>query len=277
MFSLTPLPLISGVFPSFDAIIVPKQESKHDGLCGEAHQLVISNPRQQEQLSTGCHTEVSGDVVSLNLSPGSQRKPMSKAQREKQVVLSAQKELLCELGSLNPPDYESMREAAKDTFDLLNSFSVDYKQFSEHVWEFINSASSLAKIQNFIQRDLSPEEYIQRCEEEEVRVARIRDDYVQTKALLEESHHRRQSLQEEASRLRTMLHGVEDQIISCEQETLKMETHLGEINASMMEAEKSLKIAADQAGTARKLREEKEAKQAAAKTALEKAKLELEN
>ncbi|KAF7801899.1 endonuclease VIII-like 3 [Senna tora] len=258
------VPHWGGVSPSFDNIIVPKEESKHDGLC-EPNQLLITKP------------EISENEASLNLSPGSQRKAMSKAQRQRQVVLYMQKDLLRELESLNPLDYESMRVAAEATFDLLSTLSVDYKQFSEHVWAFINSTASLAEIENSIKGDLSPEEYIRCYEEGKVRLANICDDYGKTKALLEGSHQRSQSLHKEASRLKAMLHEVEDQLTSCEQETLKMETRLGEINASMVEAEKSLEKAAEQASTARKLSEEKKAKQVAAKTALEKAKLELKN
>ncbi|KAK4272256.1 hypothetical protein QN277_020840 [Acacia crassicarpa] len=268
---LQPVPFLCSVFPSFDAIIVSTQESNHNDLSGESNQLVISNPAEHAHLS-----EVSRNAVSTNLSVVSERKPMSKEQRQKQIVLNALKDLLLDLESMNPLDHESMRKVAEDTFDVLITLPVDYNEFSEHVWEFINSTSSLAETQSSVQNGLSLEEHIQYYEEEKLRLADIQDSFVKTKTLLEASQKHSQSLREEASRLKEMLQGVESQLTSCEIETNKMETHLGKINASMLEAEESLKIATEQVSTARKLRQEIEAKQLAAETAFEKAKLELE-
>ncbi|KAI9121219.1 hypothetical protein K1719_008252 [Acacia pycnantha] len=268
---LQPVPFFCSVFPSFDAIIVPTQESNHDDLSGESNQLVISNPGEHAHLS-----EVSRNAVRTNVSVVSERKPMSKEQRQKQIVLNALKELLLDLESMNPLDHESMRKAAEDTFDVLITLPVDYKEFSEHVWEFINATSSLAETQSSVQNDLPLEEHIQYYEEEKLRLADIQDNFIKTKTLLEASQKHSQSLREEASRLKEMLQGVESQLNSCEIETNKMETHLGKINASMLAAEESLKIAARQVSTARKLSQEIEAKQLAAKRAFEKAKFKLE-
>ncbi|KAI9121112.1 hypothetical protein K1719_008145 [Acacia pycnantha] len=268
---LQPVPFYCSVFPAFDAIIVPTQESNHDDLSGESNQLVISNPGEHAHLS-----EVSRNAVSTNVSVVSERKPMSKEQRQKQIVLNALKELLLDLESMNPLDHESMRKAAEDTFDVLITLPIDYNEFSEHIWEFVNSTSSLAEAQSSVQNGLSLEEHIQYYEEEKLRLADIQDSSVKTKTLLEASQKHSQSLREEASRLKEMLQGVESQLTSCKIETNKMETCLGKINASMLEAEESLKIAAGQVSTARKLSQEIEAKQLAAKTAFEKAKLKLE-
>ncbi|XP_054800722.1 uncharacterized protein LOC129304906 isoform X1 [Prosopis cineraria] len=271
-----PKPLFCCVFPSFNAIITPTEKINHDGFPSESNQLVISNPGEHAILSTDCLFEGFRNAVSTNVSLTSERKPMSKAQRQKQIVLNALKDLLFELESMNPLDYVSMRKAAEDTFDLLKTLPVDYKKFSEHVWEFINSTSSSVEVQNSAQNDLSLEEHIQHYEEEKLRLSGIHDNFVKTNALLKASQWHSQSLREKASRLKEMLQGVESQQISCEMKIKKMETQLGEINASMREAEESLKITAKRLGLAKKLSQEIEAKQLAAKTALEKAKLELE-
>ncbi|XP_028761136.1 uncharacterized protein LOC114719774 isoform X2 [Neltuma alba] len=271
-----PGPFFCCVFPSFNAIMVPTQEISHDDVSGESNQLVISNPGEHAHLSASCLSEASGNAVSTNVSLSSERKPRSKEQRQKQIVLNALKDLLCELESMSRLDHESMRKAAYDTFDVLKTLPVDYTEFSEYVWEFINSTSSLAEVQNSVQNGLSLEKHIQRFEEEKLRLADIHDNFVKTKTLLEASQQHSQSLREEASRLKEMLQRVESQLTSCELETKKMETHLGEINISMLEAEKSSKIAAEQVETARKLDQEIEVKQLAAKTALEMAKFELD-
>lgn len=266
--------MFAGVFPSFNAIIVPRQGINHDDLSGVSNQLVVSNPGEHAQISAGCLSVVSRNDVSSNYSLSSERK--TKEQRQKQIVLNALKELLVDLQSMNPLDHESMRKAAEDTFEVFTTLPVDYKEFSGYVWDFINLTCSLAEVQNSIQNGLSLDENIQRYEEEKLRLTDIHDNFVKTKTLLEESQQRGQSLREEAFRLKEMLQGVESRLTYCDMETKKMEIHLGEINMSKLEAEESLKIAANQVVSARKLSQEIEAKQLAAKTALEKAKLELE-
>ncbi|KAF7819332.1 endonuclease VIII-like 3 [Senna tora] len=271
-----PQPLFCCIFPSFNAIVVPKQESIRDASYSESKQLVISNSSQPVEHSTLCHTETFTDIVSPNKSPGSKKRPMSKAERQRQMALFAQQQLLDDLESLDPLDHESMREAAEATFDVLDSLSVNYQQFSEHVWEFINCASSLAEIQNSMENEFSPQEHIQRYEEEEVRLAAIRDNYFKTKVSLEESHQLSESLREEASRLKAMLLLIENQLATCESETSMIETNLGEIKRNMREAETSFKVAAEKAEMARKLNEAREENQRAAITAMENARLELE-
>ncbi|XP_027351149.1 uncharacterized protein LOC113862253 [Abrus precatorius] len=272
----TPGPFFCCVFPSFDPIVVPKQTIIPDGPY-EHNQLAISNVSQHTQLSTGCHTEVSRDVVSPDKSQGERKSIMSKAQRHREVVLFTQQRLLIDLETLDPREHESMREAAETTFELLNSLGVYYKQFSDHVMDYINFASSIAEIDKSMENSLTIEEHNKLFEEEKMRYSHIQDNYAKTEAMLDASNHHKQLLCEQVSNLKAMLHEKQNQLKSRELETLKIENDLGDLKRIMLAADITLKERAEQSEIARKRSEERGAKQIAAKASLEKAKLELEN
>ena len=282
--------VFTGIFPSFDLIAVPKQAINCDDPC-ERSQLAISNHGEHAQLSPSGsptevssdvgHIEVSRDVVSVSpiKSQGSERKSMSKAERQRQMVVSTLQQLLRELESMNPHDHESMRVAVEDTFGLLGGLldGLDYIHFSEHVWEFINNASAVAEIDTSMEYSPTLEECNQSIEKERARFAQIHEECVKTEALLEASNRRGQWLREEVSNLEAMLHEKKNQLNSCEKESLKIETHLCDLKRRMMEADTTLKDRAEEAELARRLNEQRQTKQMAAKVALDKAKLELEN
>ena len=53
--------------------------------------------------------------------------PMFKGERQRQMTLFAQLQLLNDLETLNPLEHdESMRETAKNTFYVLNRMSINY-------------------------------------------------------------------------------------------------------------------------------------------------------
>ncbi|RDX99311.1 hypothetical protein CR513_17634, partial [Mucuna pruriens] len=268
-----------GVFPSFNPILVPKQKSIPDGTC-EGNQLAISSVSQHTQLSTGCHTEISGDVVSPTKSLDGERKSiMSKAQQShREVALLTQKRLLIDLETFDSREETSMREAAKITFAVLNILGVDYKQFSDHVLDYIDFVSSIAEIDKSMENSLTMEEHNKLYEEEKMRFARLQDEYFKTKALLEASNRHRQLLSEQVSNLKAMCNEKLNQLKFFELETLKiLETHLSDLKMNILETDKKLKERVEQKEEARKQSEKKQAKQIAAKEVLEKAKLELEN
>ncbi|XP_028796453.1 uncharacterized protein LOC114751921 [Neltuma alba] len=130
-----------------------------------------------------------------------------------------------------------------DIPDIDDSEDMD-KKISQS-WESLieNAQSVLHPLKSSTTHDPSPEKHIQHHEEETVSFANISDNcikpedaYVEAKAEFEASKLRRQSLQEEASRLKIMLQKVEGEIISCELEIKVTETRLGEIEASMIGA-----------------------------------------
>ncbi|XP_019430822.1 PREDICTED: uncharacterized protein LOC109338132 [Lupinus angustifolius] len=261
-----------GIFPSFNPIIVPKQGSIGNGPNVEFNQLAISNLSQHVQLSTGCHTEVTPEK-----SPGSVRKLMSKEKKQRQIVLFAQQQLLNDLESLDPNEHECMKEAAEATYDVLDNLGVNYKQFYVHVCDYIDLSSSIAEMDKSNENSLTLDEYNKRVKEAKARFAQVQDDCFNTETLLRESNQLRQSLIEEISHLEAMLHEKQTQLKSCELENLKIETHLGNLRKFLVEGDANLKVTTEEAKVARQLNEERQAKQIAAKTALENARLELEN
>ncbi|XP_057437624.1 uncharacterized protein LOC130729804 isoform X2 [Lotus japonicus] len=263
----TPQPFFCCVFPSFNPILVPKQAS-----------IILNGPSAQHtQLSTTSLTEVSRDVVSPNSPPGSGNKPITMSKRQREVALFMQQQLLSDLENLDPREQDSMREAAETTFTLLNRLEVDCEQFSQHVWDFINLTSSIVEMDKSMENSLTLEEHQKLFEEEEIKLDCIKDDLAETEALLEVSNRHRKTLCEEISHLEAMLLKKKNQLESCEVETLQMETQLGDLKRSMLKADITLRDRAEQVEVARKQSEERKAKQVAAKTALENAKLELEN
>ncbi|KAK7336186.1 hypothetical protein VNO77_16719 [Canavalia gladiata] len=272
-----PKPFFCCIFPSFNPIVVPKSTNTCDGPY-EHNQVAISNVSQHTQLSNGCHTEVSRDVVSSDKSQDCERKSItSKAQRHREVVLFTQQRLLADLETLDPHEHESMKKEAQNTFELLNILGVDYKQFSNHVLDYINLVSSFAEIDKSMENSLATEEHNKLFEEEKIRFAQLQDNYVKTGALLKTSNHHKQLLCEQVSNLKAMLHEKQNQLKYCELETLKMETNLGDLKRSMLAANLVLKKRTEQMKVVKKLSEVRQAKEIAAKAALEKAKLGLEN
>ncbi|XP_020204226.2 uncharacterized protein LOC109789634 [Cajanus cajan] len=265
------------VFPSFNPIGVPKQASIPDvDPCGEHNRLDIINLSKQTQLSSVCYTELSKDVFSPSKSVSGERKPMSRAQRQRQVAFVAQQQLLIDLITLEPHQHESMKLAAHDTFSLLDDIGPNDEQFYDLIWHFISLTSSVAQLNKSIQCSLSPEEHSKCLEEEKAKFAHIHNLYVKTESLFQASEQRRQSLCREISHFEAILFEKQNQLKSYELETFNIETELGDLRRTMLEADNALKARTEQAKVARKLREEKKAKQIEAKTTLEKAVLELE-
>ncbi|KAL2320406.1 hypothetical protein Fmac_029375 [Flemingia macrophylla] len=240
----TPQPFFCCIFPSYDPIV----------------------------------TEVSGNVISPSKSEDERKSIVSTAQRHREVVLYTKQRLLIDLETMDPCQHESMREAAETTFFILNNLGLDYKQFSDHVLDYINFVSSIAEIDKSMENSFKTmDEHNKLFEEEKMKFALLRDAHVKTEAMLEESNRQRQLLCGQVSNLKAMLNEIQKQLEFCELETLKIETRLGDLKRNIFETDITLKKRAEQTKVTRKLSEERQAKQIAAKEVLEKAKLELEN
>ncbi|CAJ1786806.1 unnamed protein product [Sphenostylis stenocarpa] len=263
-----------GIFPSYNPIIVGKQTNVPDGPCNKL--AIKSVGHQHTQLSTGCRTDVSGHVASSSKLQDGERK--SKASSHREVILFTQQRLLLDaLETLAPHEHESMKEAAETTFEILNVLGIDYKQFSDHVLDYINFASSFAEIDKSMENSLTMEDLIKLFEEEKRRFAQLQHEHVKTKALLETSKRHRQLLCEQVSNLKAMLNEKQNQLKFCELETLKVETCLGDLERTILETDIKLKERAEQVEVSRKQSEERQAMQIATQEALHKAKLDLEN
>ncbi|KHN46836.1 hypothetical protein glysoja_015087 [Glycine soja] len=101
------LPFITGGFPSFNPIDVPKQSSITNVPCGEHSQLDVIGLSQQTQLSS------------------SERKLMSRTQRQRQMAFAVEQQLLIDLATLEPHEHESMKEAAQDTFAISDNLGAN--------------------------------------------------------------------------------------------------------------------------------------------------------
>ncbi|KAG4912642.1 hypothetical protein JHK86_053075 [Glycine max] len=253
--SHTPQSIFCCVFPSFNPIDVPKQPSITNVPCAEHNQLDVIRLSQQSQLSS------------------SERKLMSRAQRQRQLAFAAQKQLLNDLETSKPHEHESMKEAAQDTFAILDNLGANDTQFFEHVLDFIKLTSSVVQTTKSIE---CLEEDNKRLEDENAKLAHIRDLYAKTEDQFQASDQRRQLLSKEISDFEAMLVEKRNQLKSCELETSNMRIELGGLRRTMLEADTALKARMKQAEIAGKLRKEREAKQIAAKTALEKARLKSE-
>ncbi|KAL1352547.1 hypothetical protein HN51_016539 [Arachis hypogaea] len=263
----TPRPFFCCIFPSFDKIITPKEA------------IIVNNSRkyfnEHVQLSSnGCGRyetwrDFTGDT--LTVSQGSERKPMSKGERKRQMVLVAQQELLRDLESLlDQDDHESMRVCAEDTFALLDDLSVDYKKFSEHIWDFIDNISAVVDIKSM--ENCLVEELSQCINKERERLAEIKEEFLAAEALLKESNQNEQRLREEVSRLEAMLQEKQNKLKSCELERLEIEIRLGDLKKKITEVDTTLKGRVKEAELARRHNEERQTKKMAAMVALEKAK-----
>ncbi|RZB59603.1 Calcium-binding mitochondrial carrier protein SCaMC-1 isoform E [Glycine soja] len=94
-------------FPSFNPIDVPKQSSITNVPCGEHSQLDVIGLSQQTQLSS------------------SERKLMSRTQRQRQMAFAVEQQLLIDLATLEPHEHESMKEAAQDTFAISDNLGAN--------------------------------------------------------------------------------------------------------------------------------------------------------
>ncbi|RYR04668.1 hypothetical protein Ahy_B06g084446 [Arachis hypogaea] len=255
----------SGIFPSFDKIITPKEAIIVNN-SRKCNQLAITNFNEHVQLSS---RDFAGDT--LTVSQGSERKPMSKDERKRQMVLVAQQQLLRDLESLlDQHDHESMRVYAEDTFALLDDLSVDYKKFSEHIWDFIDNISAVDDIKSL--ENCLVEELSQCINKERERLAQIKQEFLAAEALLIESNQNEQRLREEVSRLEVMLQEKQNKLNSCELERLEIEIRLGDLKRKITEVDTTLKGRVKEAELARRLNEERQTKKMAAMVALEKAK-----
>jgi hypothetical protein len=185
--------------------------------------------------------------------------------------------LLKDLEGFHFHQHEPMRHKAEAVFSVLNCLGFACKQFSDYVWEFINLAKSMTEIDKSMENSPTLEEHSKFLEEEKVRLANIRDDCVKIETLLAVSDEKRNLLSQEVTNLQAVLLEKRKELEICEVEKMKAETWLDNMKKRMSEVDSSLKDETRQAEAAKKKFVERDTKQAAARTALEKAKRALEN
>lgn len=84
---------------------------------------------------------------------------------------------------------------------MLNLLGFERKQFSNYVWNFINLATSMEKIDKSIENSPTLEEHSKFLEKVKARLANIKDYYIKIEVLLGDSNQKRNLLREEIARL----------------------------------------------------------------------------
>nr|POF27235.1 dna topoisomerase 3-alpha [Quercus suber] len=276
---LPPRPLFCCVFPNFDPIFVPqdKDVSNCEGSADLHHSpSIVEFDETSSQIS--CRDAQSSSELSTPKSPPALlegRVTTLNMDVLGQTVLHVQNQLLTHLESMNPLEHESMTQVVESTFIVLDRLLVNYTPFQELVKEFIACASSFADIEQSINNERSFQELMERYHSEKVRyddISRIHDEIMTAFA---DSNRRLHSLREEASCVKELLLRIENQLSSCEAETKELETRVGEVSRDMLESQKSLQTASQEAEEATKLCHQREQKRNAAKAALEMARIKL--
>ncbi|KAK7859298.1 hypothetical protein CFP56_006804 [Quercus suber] len=136
-----------------------------------------------------------------------------------------------------------------------------------------SSELSVLSLGSSKQGKLSREALHYKLHSEKVRyddISRIHDEIM---TAFIDSNQRLHSLREEASYVKELLLQIENQLSSCEAKTKELETRVGEVSRDMLESEKSLQTASQEAEEATKLCHQREQKRNAAKATLEMARI----
>lgn len=270
--------LLTGVFPSFDPISVPKDvDAFYSSNINDQPHHTPMNAEPDSSLQIPSQDSQSGillELSSIQNIPGMHRGrdytgQISKALAE--LGSHVQNQLLAMLESTEPHNHRSMTEAANKTFSVLSSLSIDYRSFSEHVRKFISCASSLAEMEESVMAEQSTEEIMEWYDNERANVDEISTMQAETKDAVTASEQQLKSLGEEASRLKEMLLQIEDQLRHCKKENAELKIKSRKISEDMLESGKKLQ----EAEAAKKLHEEREREKNAAKESLERARIQL--
>lgn len=189
-----------------------------------------------------------------------------------ETVLHIQNQLVMILNSIDPSNYDAMKEAARLFLPLLDGMPVENDAFSVRVKEFIDSATRLSAVE----QSICNEQSLQGCSElynrlkghfdimSNVHEKAVSDFTSASKHLL--------SVREEASHLRDRLRQIEDKLLCCEAETSELKTLVDKSNRDMLESRRYMLKAEE----ALKLCKQREEERCAAKAALEKVRIQLQ-
>lgn len=174
------------------------------------------------------------------------------------------------LNSTNQSDPDSMTRSAHDLFSILKS--IDSNPITTGLKEFAYTSLRLDEIEQSMCNERSMEELIESNNKETVRFDDISKAYEKAVVDLTASNEREQSLQDEASRVRDLLSQIENQLSCCQAETSEHKARVDIISRDMVESKKRK----EKAEEALELRKQKEEEHLAAKAALEKARIQLQ-
>lgn len=268
--------LFAGIFPSFDPVTILEdvniseiEESfpLTDSASNTATDMPLSpNPRQDTQILGGAFEEASG----LN-------EPFGITQDESKSILKEYGlALLNTLESMSPVRHGAMVKVAEATLKTLQNLSIECGPFGENVKEYIHNRSKLASIEVSMSKGLSSQELTKVFDSEKVQYDKVSRLHAEAATAYRASNNHLQTLQEEVSRVKTMLLQLEKQLFSCETETLARKTRVDEISEDMLEAKKSMEAASEKMKEALELERRRDSVNCAAKAVLETARVWLE-
>ncbi|XWS75792.1 hypothetical protein CRYUN_Cryun01aG0122600 [Craigia yunnanensis] len=185
----------------------------------------------------------------------------------KEVGKKLQKDLLTLLESMEPPDHDTMLQAANATFDALACLSIECGPFAERVMKFIQCTSRVARMESTVQDNCNLQaptihKNIEKCLED------ISGIHAEALATLTASSNYLQSAHNEACHLNDMLRQIEKQLHYCVTQTSKLETFLLDTAKHVGQSKRSMQTAYQELTKALKLPQEEE-EQYIANTALE--------
>ncbi|KAJ0053366.1 hypothetical protein Pint_02498 [Pistacia integerrima] len=281
-----PSPFFCGIFPSYDLIFVPKDRNMHnpEGLTrfpsqslsrGDDDYLLLPIPGHDLQLWNGDIRKPSGSGLkrsSTAIEDENVRDFVASLISKSLGVLHIQNQLVMFPNLISPSNYDSMKEAARLFLPLLDGMPVDNDAFSGRLKQFIDSVTRLSAIEQSICNEQSLQGCTELYNSEKVHLGHMSKVHERAVSDFTSSSKHLQSLREEASLLRDMLRQIEDKLCCCEAETSELKTLLDKINRDMLESKRRM-LKAEEALKVCKQREEEGC---AAKAALEKVRIQLQ-
>lgn len=179
-------------------------------------------------------------------------------------------QILMNQNSTDQSDPDSIIRGVSELFSVCESIASN--PVTKSLKEYVDSNLRFGAIERSVCNEHSLEELIESYNEEKDRFADISKLYEKAVVDLEASIERGQSLQEEASRLRDKLSQIENQVSCCQAETSEHKIRVDFISRDKLESKKSM----EKAEEALELCKQKEEELLAAKAALEKARIQLQ-
>ncbi|KAH9743108.1 hypothetical protein KPL70_003189 [Citrus sinensis] len=264
-----PAPFFCVIFPSFNPIFVPQDEATlFPGVSNtEDDKVSPSTPGQDLQVWNGDLQKSSALKRSSTTMDENVRSTMKRFLQDTALCFN---QILMNQNSTDQSDPDSIIRGVSELFSVCESIASN--PVTKSLKEYVDSNLRFGAIERSVCNEHSMEELLDSYNEEKDRFDDISKVYEKAVADLEASIERGQSLQEEASRLRDKLSQIENQVSCCQAETSEHKIRVDFISRDKLESKKSM----EKAEEALELCKQKEEELLAAKAALEKARIQLQ-
>lgn len=188
-----------------------------------------------------------------------------------QAAECLQNELLSRLEAMDAKDYETMSQAAEDTFPALDCLFFDHQDFKKRAKKLIHCASSLVEIEQSMPTNDSYQKLVELCSSERVRLDEISCVHAEAVEAVVNNMKSLKVMQEEISSTMDWLFQIKAKVCCYEVKMSNFELELEEIAKNKEVLERKYLIASKELEESQKLLEQKEAEHNAAKAAFERA------